>query len=48
VASLLDQGSAGQRDVALLIGTIALYGLLPLMVIWLTFVAAIRMRRRRK
>ena len=45
VAFLLDRGSAGARDAALLLGSLALYVLLPLAVVWLV-VALVRARRR--
>ena len=46
VAFLLDLGSAGARDVALLLGTYVLYVLLPLASVWLV-VAVLLARRRR-
>ena len=46
VAFLLDLGSAGARDVALLLGSYTLYVLLPLASVWLV-VAVLLARRRR-
>ncbi len=45
VAFLLDRGSSGTRDAALLLGSLAIYVLLPLAVLWLV-VALVRSRRR--
>jgi hypothetical protein len=45
VAFVLDTGGTGARDAALLIGSVALYLLLPLAVLWLV-VALLRARRR--
>ena len=45
VAFLLDTGGEQGRDAALLIGSAALYVLLPLAVLWLV-VALVRARRR--
>jgi hypothetical protein len=45
VAFLLDRGPSGARDAALLLGSLALYLLLPLAVVWLV-VALVRARRR--
>lgn len=45
VATLLDTGSAGARDAALLLGAVTLYVLLPVVVIWLG-VALVRALRR--
>ncbi len=45
VAFALDTGGAEARDAALLIGSVALYVLLPLAVLWLV-VALLRARRR--
>ena len=45
VAFLLDTGGEQGRDAALLIGSAALYVLLPLAVLWLV-VALVRSRRR--
>ena len=39
VATLLDRGGEGSRDVALLLGVAALYVVLPLAVLWLIVVA---------
>lgn len=47
VAFALDTGSPRQRDAALVIGSLALYGLLPLAVLWL-LVAAVRRGRHRR
>ena len=47
LAFVLDSGSAGQRDVALALGSVALYGLLPLTLVWLAVVAVLRLRRPR-
>jgi len=46
VAFGLDLGSAGARDLALLLGSYALYVLLPLASVWLV-VAVLLARRRR-
>ncbi len=46
VAFLLDTGSPRARDYALVIGTPALYVLLPLAVIWLLVAVALHVRRR--
>jgi hypothetical protein len=45
VAFLLDTGGEQGRDAALLIGSVALYVLLPLAVLWLV-VSLVRSRRR--
>lgn len=45
VAFLLDAGGERGRDAALLVGSAALYVLLPLAVLWLV-VALVRSRRR--
>jgi len=45
VAFALDAGGPGARDAALLVGSAALYVLLPLAVLWLV-VALVRTRRR--
>lgn len=42
VALLLDRGGEGSRDMALLIGTAALYVVLPASVLWLIAVAIVR------
>ena len=47
VAYGLDGGSVVQRDTALLIGTLTLYGLIPLMTIWLVVAATMRYRSRK-
>ena len=44
-AFALDTGGPGARDAALLLGSLALYVLLPLAALWLV-VALIRSRRR--
>jgi hypothetical protein len=44
VALLLDRGGEGSRDMALLIGTAALYVVLPASVLWLIAVAISRGR----
>jgi hypothetical protein len=44
VALLLDRGGEGSRDMALLIGTAALYVVLPASVLWLIAVAIVRGR----
>ena len=46
VAFLLDLGSSGARDIALLLGSYVLYVLLPLASVWLV-VAFLLARRRR-
>jgi uncharacterized membrane protein len=46
VAVLLDRGSPGSRDAALIVGSLGLYVLLPLAALWLV-VALVRRRRRR-
>ena len=43
-AFLLDRGSPGQRDAALLIGSLALYVLLPLAILWLLVATVRRLR----
>ena len=45
VAFALDAGGPGARDAALLLGSLALYVLLPLAALWLV-VALVRSRRR--
>ncbi len=47
VAFALDLGSAGARDVALLLGTYVLYVLLPLASVWLVVAVLLARRRRR-
>jgi hypothetical protein len=44
-AVILDQGSAEGRDAALIIGSLALYLLIPATVIWLAVAAVIHRRR---
>jgi hypothetical protein len=46
VALLLDRGGEGSRDMALLIGTAALYVVLPASVLWLIAVAIVRVSSR--
>jgi NAD-dependent oxidoreductase involved in siderophore biosynthesis len=46
VATVLDQGSERQRDIALLLGVPALYLLLPLAVIWIGIVVIRHLLRR--
>jgi hypothetical protein len=46
LAFVLDQGSSGSRDAALLIGSLGLYILLALAVIWLIVAAVLRWRSR--
>jgi hypothetical protein len=46
VAFLLDAGSTGMRDAALLIGVVTLYVLLPLSVLWLVVELVRHVRRR--
>jgi len=41
-ALLLDRGGEGSRDMALLIGTAALYVVLPASILWLIAVAIVR------
>lgn len=47
VAFGLDKGSEAQRDAALMVGTVALYVLAPLSVIWLIAVVWARFGRNR-
>jgi len=46
VALLLDRGGESSRDMALLIGTAALYVVLPASVLWLIAVAIVRISSR--
>lgn len=46
VAVVLDQGSPGSRDAALVVGSLALYGLIPAAVMWLVVAIARRYRSR--
>jgi len=45
VAVVLDRGSAGSRDAALIVGSLALYALIPMAAIWLLVIALVRRRR---
>ncbi len=47
LALVLDQGSAGSRDAALIVGSLALYLLIPLSVIWLVVAVVLHLRARR-
>jgi len=44
VATLLDRGGEGSRDLALLLGVAALYVVLPLALLWLIVVVVLRVR----
>ena len=44
IATLLDRGGEGSRDLALLLGVTALYVVLPLALLWLVVVAVLRGR----
>lgn len=48
VAQLLDRGSSGSRDAALLVGSLALYVLIPVAVGWVLILTALRLRRSRR
>ena len=47
VATVLDQGSEPQRDLALLLGVPALYVLLPIAIIWIAFALTRHLLRNR-
>ena len=48
VAFVLDRGGETQRDLSLLIGTVVLYGMIPLATIWLIGAATVDLLRRRR
>lgn len=48
LAYVLDRGGETQRDLGLLIGIIALYGLLPLTTIWIVGATTVELLRRRR
>jgi len=47
LAFALDRGPEGSRDAALLIGSLGLYVLLPLAVVWLVVAVVLHARRSR-
>jgi hypothetical protein len=44
VAVVLDRGSAGSRDAALIVGSLALYAMIPMAAIWLLIALVLRRR----
>ena len=46
IAQILDQGSPTNRDAALVVGSLALYALIPAAAIWLVVAVTLRLRSR--